>query len=339
MKRPSYLAACMTAATTLFVLTACASSPPTRAPGDDNPVERRAEVSTAERSSEDMADSPANNDDGSVQVVLLEAGEEPLKLLRVPAADESSSFSASMSIISDMTLEFGGRELEVALPVMQVESRMTIVPVEDGPDKLVTNLESFAAGGREGVQDAMLALMNAQLEKLNGTVLTASVDERGFVGKPEVELPVGTGDEAIELVESMQSSRNNMSIPLPAEAVGVGARWQVERATKMNGIEGLAIHEVSTVEVLEFVDDAVVVSITSTLTADTPFEREGRGGKGPVQTVTSFTGSGESRLTITPARLNNATGHTTIRFEMTTEIDGQEMPASGVVSVTVSPGE
>jgi hypothetical protein len=134
----------------------------------------------------------------------------------------------------EITQTFAGRTQPTAafglVFVMQVDT----VPVVEGYE--VTSTVTSAQSG-PGTDPAVAAALDEQLGVLVGFRSVSVVDDRGRILRAEVdeaslaEAPAEIADLMRQLGES-----NQVAAPLPDEAVGVGARWQVEQRLELNGI-------------------------------------------------------------------------------------------------------
>jgi hypothetical protein len=74
------------------------------------------------------------------------------------------------------------------------------------------------------------------VRKLVGMTVEARLTTRGAIIKEEISMPADAPASARDTMGSMQGSAGR-NTPLPAEPVGVGARWESEIPMRQNGIE------------------------------------------------------------------------------------------------------
>jgi hypothetical protein len=70
--------------------------------------------------------------------------------------------------------------------------------------------------------------LKQQLDQLVGLRVHSVVTARGVVKELTVDLPAKTNPQVAQTVESIRESLRNLCAPFPEEAVGPGARWQVD---------------------------------------------------------------------------------------------------------------
>jgi hypothetical protein len=72
-----------------------------------------------------------------------------------------------------------------------------------------------------------MAKAGDELKTLEGMHMSYWVDAQGRVRDSHIDIPKGAPPNVQQLLGGMRQSIDNMVAPLPAEPVGIGARWQV----------------------------------------------------------------------------------------------------------------
>jgi hypothetical protein len=164
-------------------------------------------------------------------VRLLEAGAEPRAALRYNPAPEGPR-SLELTLEVTRWASAGGLEAPaVTLPPLRLRLGLEpSTPQEDGSLRLAFRLEEAEAGPRDDAPPALLESVGADLAGLKGLTGAWVVDPRGPAREGEVEPSAGTAfkllrDEAEELRQQLLG----LVVPLPAEPVGLGARWEARR--------------------------------------------------------------------------------------------------------------
>ncbi len=88
-----------------------------------------------------------------------------------------------------------------------------------------------------GADPAVVAAMqNAQADykNIHGT---ATVSNRGVTRSVALDVSKVNDPTMKQMMTSMSSTFNNLSMPLPEEAVGVGAKWEVRQGTSAGGLQ------------------------------------------------------------------------------------------------------
>jgi hypothetical protein len=109
-----------------------------------------------------------------------------------------------------------------------------------------------------GVDPATIPMMRQQMAPLVGMTGSGTVSSLGRSEGAELEIPEGLSPQLKQTLEGMTQSMDQMTAPLPEEAVGVGARWKVTMPMEMNGMK---LTQIATYEILERDGDSVKFDI------------------------------------------------------------------------------
>jgi hypothetical protein len=184
-------------------------------------------------------------------VKLLEPGAEPRRELRY-RYDKGRVERARLISGTGLTMEVGGQKLDLpAMPDLEMNAKIRIVDLlasGSARRQLVIDKVDLKQGGidpslRDDVEQAL-----ARLEGLKGRDL---IDARGFIHELKLE-KVQARPELRQFLESMQQALGQMGAPFPEEAVGKGARWQIETKVTQQGLE---LRQSATYELIELDGD------------------------------------------------------------------------------------
>jgi hypothetical protein len=148
----------------------------------------------------------------------------------------------------------------------------------------------------------------AEMQGMKGHVIVSS---RGFAKESDFVIPPKMMDpETKESMEEFKQSASQMSLPLPEEAVGVGAKWLTTTTVKQ---DGMVLKQSITSELRSLSGDAAKVSLTIKMT-------------GSAVGLKSCTSSGNGEVNLDLGRLipSLATVHVTSRW-IETMAQGQDM--------------
>ena len=184
----------------------------------------------------------------TTQVKLLEAGAEPRKVLRLhPSPGDKQTLRLTMKMA--METKMGGTQGQaMKLPGMTMNMDVTVKDVSDKGDityEVVMGDTSVADD--PGGAPQLAELMKAALGGAKGMSGTGTVSSRGLSQRDGVQSaawrrrpnpPDNGSDEGFLLFAGG---------PLPEEAAGPGARWEVRRPIKS---QGMAIDQTETRELV-----------------------------------------------------------------------------------------
>jgi hypothetical protein len=112
-----------------------------------------------------------------------------------------------------------------------------------------------------GTAPQVVQAMKAQLAGIKGLTVTAVVSDRGINKKIDVKASATADPTMRQTMDQIKDSMSNMASPLPEEAVGAGAKWQVKMPVKS---QGMSIDQTADYQLVSV--DGDHISTTATLT-------------------------------------------------------------------------
>lgn len=194
------------------------------------------------------------------EVELLEAGDAPRRVVELDV-EEGHSESTTLELTTTTEVDFMSSPA-FTVP-MTIPFTTTVAEVTDDEITVdVTYGTATVTGG--GLQKELLEQARTALGYLEG-VTTRVVHERSGVVRSR---EVAVGDDAPDLVgrilEDVVAQGFALTVPFPAEEIGVGARWRVASGISIGGT-GATVE--STYELTALTDDGYTVAVRSTQTA------------------------------------------------------------------------
>ncbi|MDZ7679513.1 MAG: hypothetical protein U5K29_13305 [Acidimicrobiales bacterium] len=205
------------------------------------------------------------------EVTVLDAGAEPrreLRLVFVPGSEQS--LTMQMMMAQQLFVDGAPVNPEVELTyTFDIASR--VVEVDDGSATVEMTYTDFDLVDQGPMGPAEVAQFERTMDGFMGLSFFVTTNDRGATLR--VEIPRDFPATGVGGVDDMLQEFDTPSVPLPVEAVGVGARWQVEHAPAP--LSDLPMPTVTEVELLELHDDHVVMRNTAVTaiepsTIDTP---------------------------------------------------------------------
>lgn len=224
---------------------------------EDGSVDEDADADTTTDGDGDSDES----DDGSVPVdgptvTVLDTGAEPRSELRIAV---EAGDAAVMKLTQSQTIEqrFNGEAVPGAGGVTTAATTdITVESAEDG----VYQVTSITSGSEviEAPSPGAAAQAEAAMAELVGIGNRLTLDDRGRVLASEaIGLDGIDNAMAEQLLEGTTSDQ--IASPLPDEAVGVGARWEVVQRIPLAGLE---IEQVSVYELVSIDGSVVELAVT-----------------------------------------------------------------------------
>jgi hypothetical protein len=202
---------------------------------------------------------------GSTQVKLLEPGSEPRKVLRFhPKAGDKQSMVMTMKI--GMGVKLGDMpEQPVKLPTMKLVMDMTVKDVASNGDisyEIVTS-DASVADEPDVVAQVAEAMKNA-MGGMKGIGGTGTISSRGIGKGTDIKVPEGADPQVKQFVDQMKETMSRVASPLPEEAVGAGAKWEIKMPIKS---QGMTLNQTATYQLVSVEGDRAAAKTSVTQTA------------------------------------------------------------------------
>ena len=220
-------------------------APKVDAPKVDAPKDAPAEA-PKDAPAEAPKDAPAEAPTDAPAVVaaepvlkLVEAGAEPRTALRfAPAAGTAEV--ATMTMTMKMEMDLQGQKIPVAMPPFVMKMGVDITEVAANGDftyKMALKEATVGEDTTGAVNGAVLDQMRGLIGKMQGLGGDATVNARGAIIKSSFVVPPEAPQELKQVMDSLQQSMGQISVPFPEEAVGVGAKWEVTTEVAQGGMK------------------------------------------------------------------------------------------------------
>jgi hypothetical protein len=206
----------------------------------------------------DAAEAATDAATGGSAVTLISPGEEPRTELRYEYTD-GQRIAATMRQSQSLTQTIDGQ----AGPTVEytVLSDLNGEIQTDGDTFTArTTIENVRLG--DGADPAIEQQLNETFSLLNGVTTVTTTDNRGQILDSSVENAEALQAQPMlmQMVESMVE-QSNISVPLPQEPVGVGARWSSMQ--EINSL-GMAIRQTTETELRSLDGSLAELAVTST---------------------------------------------------------------------------
>jgi len=195
-----------------------------------------------------LAGYPAPN--APATVVLSSPGAEPRTPLRYKVT-AGQKCSMEMSTVVSVTVSMEAMSMPAMdLPTMKMTADLVVKDVAaNGDITYDLAFTGMTAEAQPGMDPSMVAMMQGaagDITKLKGTV---TVSNRGVTKATALDLNAVTDPNLKQVLNQMSGPIQNISMPLPEEAVGVGAKWEVRQAVNAAGIQSFQRNEMEIVKI------------------------------------------------------------------------------------------
>ena len=291
-------------------------------------------VGTGTNAPEAQAGAKDATSTSTTQVKLLEAGAEPRKVLRLhPTVGDKQTLRLTMKMA--LETKMGGTEGQaMKLPGMTMNMDVTVKDVSDkGNITYEVVMGDTSVADDPGGTPQLAELMKAALGGTKGMSGTGTVSSRGLTKGIEFKVPSGADAQTRQIMDQMKDSFSSLAAPLPEEAAGPGARWEVRRTIKS---QGMAIDQTETRELVSI--DGERVTTKSTITQHASNQKiENPAMPGLKVDLTKMNGNGTGESTFDLGKLLASAGTSDLHSEteMAMDMGGQKQPISTKLDLNV----
>lgn len=163
-------------------------------------------------------------------------------------------------------------DTDISTPTFQRTMPTTVTVMElgaddvlpDGNAKVRTAILRASAHERPGAQ-ALLEAASAQAQMLTGIEITGTLTPRGKILEPKLAGAAALPPKAAEGLNGLVAQSEEVAMPLPEPAVGVGAVWRVRRDTTQLGIK---LETITEIEVTALEDRRVTYALRTQVKGD-----------------------------------------------------------------------
>ena len=238
----------------------------------------------------------------TAQVELLNPGVEPRQQLRLkPAIDLKET--TVMTLKMDMEISAAGRSSPAKSPVSVMTFETKVTKIDPNGDihyeSAYTNVD--ITGDTENTPPAVRDAMRSTLKSMVGMKGSFIMDNRGFNKGSNFILPEGADNNLKQMVRQMSKSLEQVASPLPAEAVGKGAKWRVSSSSDFSGLN---VNDIATYELASWQDGVASLNVIIEQQANPQNITSPQLPPGTILTLKSFTSQGRGKVTARLDRLN-----------------------------------
>lgn len=269
------------------------------------------------------AEPPPKSEDG---FELVSAGAAPRAQLRYrPVVGAASAIEMSMNF----DLETGG--VKNAMPTLVLDLELGVVAVApDGSATIRTTIKRASARDRAGGSAISAATMNQALALVDNIKITSTLSPRGRQKDSKVENPrPDIAPQLMQQIAMMTQGLEQLAMPMPEPAVGVGAKWRATKPLAQNGVD---MTSTTTIEITAIEGDKVSFASKTELTGPDQTLKEGS----QAVTLKNVGGTGGGTGTVDLARLAMS-GDLKAEFKSDATSEGKSGPLRFAMTIQVKP--
>lgn len=265
------------------------------------------------------------------QVELLNPGVEPRQELRLkPAIDVKET--TVMTVKMDMEISASGRPspgAKIPVSVMTFETKVTKIDPNGDIHYEFAYTNSDIVGDTGNMPPAVRDAMRSALKSMVGVKGSLIMDNRGFHKGGDIILPEGADNNLKQTVRQMSKSLEQLASPLPAEAVGKGAKWRVSSSSDFSGMN---VNDIATYELDSWQDGVVSMNVSIEQQANPQNITSPQLPAGTTLTLKSFSSQGRGKVT---GRLDKLIPfRSTVSVSSNSEMSGKNAGSSEELTIT-----
>jgi len=174
-----------------------------------------------------------------MEVKLIDAGAEPRKVLRfhVTPGDKQTAIMTIKTSNEMSGATAPGAAAPMKIPTVTIPMDFSILNIETNGDVTYETVVGEAMVAEEpGALPQMVQEMKAATGGLKGLTITSIVSSRGISKKVEAKGPPAADPMLRQVFEGIKEAVSSPGIPLPEEAIGGGAKWEIKMPVKSQGV-------------------------------------------------------------------------------------------------------
>lgn len=110
------------------------------------------------------------------------------------------------------------------------------------------------------VSPQVLKAMRAQIKKIVGASGSCIVDNRGQTKAYTFVLPEGLDQNIKQMLAQISNSPEQLSSPVPQQAIGIGAKWRVSSSPNLGGIQ---LNRITTYQLINLQNNIATLKVDS----------------------------------------------------------------------------
>jgi len=201
---------------------------------------------------------------GGDPVLLLDAGAEPHAPLRYKIADGTTTKSNMDFTIATLATTSESAALSV-VPGVRLHIVSGPAMATDSGVKFEVNITKAEAAVPQGIDPKVAEELRQSAAILDDVGGTVEMNDRGIMLATELNDKAKSPDIPLRLLMMIVNARTTLSrVVLPAEPVGLGARWEARKELTLYGFK---VQQVDSYTLVERVGDEIKLNVTVTQNA------------------------------------------------------------------------
>ena len=236
------------------------------------------------------------------EITVLDAGAEPRATMRAKVkAGQEQPMNMTMTI--GMAMSMAGSQVPyIKMPPTEMQMRTKVTSVSSSGDfRYEFDLHGIDVRPLADTPPDLVTGLKSAMSGLVGMRGHSVVSDRGEVREADFQLPAGAPPQVQQQMQGMRQSIQQIAVPFPEEAVGVGARWEV--VARIPELNGMSLSQTSTYEIVERAGDRLRLKTSILQRAEPQVMTPPGMPPGAIVRLESMSSSGTGEMTLDLQRL------------------------------------
>lgn len=194
------------------------------------------------------------------QIQIINLGAEPRQQMRLkPALNVKQT--TLMTLKMGMKISASGQssqEIKIPTSLVTMETEATKIDANGDIHYQFSYTKADVTSDSTNGPASSLEGMRSSIKKLVGLKGSFIMDSRGLTKGGDFIVPEGADNNFKQIIRQMSQSIQQLSVQMPAEAVGKGAKWRLDFPLNSNGIN---VNNTGIYELMSFQDGVAVLNI------------------------------------------------------------------------------
>lgn len=201
------------------------------------------------------------------EIKVIDAGAEPRVAMRAKvSAGQEQPMIMTMTIGMSMNVA-GSATPYIKMPPTVMDMRTKVTSVSSNGDfRYEFDLRGIDVEAQADTPPDLVVGLKSALSGMVGMRGSSVVSERGEVREADFQLPPNAPPQVQQQMQGMRQSIQQIAVPFPEEAVGLGAKWEV--IARIPDLNGMSLTQTATYEMLERDGDRIKLRTTMAQSAD-----------------------------------------------------------------------
>lgn len=179
---------------------------------------------------------PTTGSRAGPEIAVTDAGSGPKAKLRLKL-HKGTRTNLAVKVTTAITQTLSGQTQTVRVPPIVEDISLRIVDVRDGVASFHFTITGARLEDKATVPSQQSATVAAALRRLVGLTSDGTINERGATLSSVLHIPSSVPSTLRQPLQQLSDQLSTLSVPLPEQAVGPGAKWTSRSTANLSGVK------------------------------------------------------------------------------------------------------